>query len=396
MGRCAFIIVIIFNLIVCVANGQSIEDLCKKREKAAQSIRKTSKLLAQTSKSTRTSLNKLAIYNKNIQSRKSLIEGINGQISLLNEVIGENEEVIDLMREDLKLMRKEYANMIRHAQRSNVTYDAILFVLSADNLNQAYKRLLYMKQYVSIRKKQVETIDALKQLMEIKVADLQKRKDEKAELLGEKEAERVKLEQEQKKQLVTVAQLKKKQRELKKILAEQRKVELKLQREIEKLIAEAERKARKGKGFELTPEQKLISDNFVQNKGRLPWPVESGIVVDKFGEHAHAVLKNIKVKNNGVDIATNPHANVRAVFKGEVSRVVLIPGGNMAVIIRHGEFLSVYSNLENVIVKMGDHVDTKQKIGSVFTDKTDEQKAVLKFQVWKGSQKMNPEFWIAK
>jgi len=146
----------------------------------------------------------------------------------------------------------------------------------------------------------------------------------------------------------------------------------------------------------MTPEEILVSANFEQNRRRLPWPVERGVITDHFGVHQHPVLKNIQVKNNGVDISTVQGAKARSVFGGEVSRVFVVSGGNYAVIIRHGKFLTVYSNLVDVLVKSGDKVSIKQTIGTIGTDNEDDNKTVLKFQIWKENVKMNPEEWIAK
>lgn len=175
-----------------------------------------------------------------------------------------------------------------------------------------------------------------------------------------------------------------------------------MSREIQKIIDEEIQKAKakakeSGKTtYEMTPEEKLASANFEQNKRRLPWPVERGVITDHFGVHEHPVLKNIQVKNNGIDISTSEGAKARAVFAGEVSRVFMVSGGNWAVIIRHGKYLTVYSNLVNVQVKPGDKVAIKQTIGTVGTDSSDEDKTVLKFQIRKETATMNPEEWIAR
>ena len=139
-----------------------------------------------------------------------------------------------------------------------------------------------------------------------------------------------------------------------------------------------------------------MGDNFEQNKNRLPWPVERGIITEHFGIHKHPVLSNVEIRNNGINIATEIGAKVRTVFNGEVSRVFGISGGNTAVIIRHGNYLTVYSNLREVVVKKGDLVSTKQTIGTVFTDTADGNKSILKFQIWRENTKLDPEQWIVK
>jgi len=188
------------------------------------------------------------------------------------------------------------------------------------------------------------------------------------------------------------------QKSLRQKLKQQQKIEQQLEREIQKIIEEEARKNQEkgGFGFALTPEQKLIGDGFAQNIKRLPWPVERGIITEHFGIHRHPILTNVQIKNNGINIATEIGAKVRSVFNGEVSRVFGISGGNSAVIIRHGKYLSVYSNLREVVVKKGDNVSTKQVIGTVYSDLEEGNKSILKFQIWLESQKLNPEDWIGR
>ncbi|NLA23839.1 MAG: peptidoglycan DD-metalloendopeptidase family protein, partial [Bacteroidales bacterium] len=206
-----------------------------------------------------------------------------------------------------------------------------------------------------------------------------------------------KLEQEQNSQTKTLNNLKNKESELKRKLQQQQQSANKLQREIEKLIAEEARRSSGGKSttYVLTPSEKIISTNFANNKGRLPWPVEKGVITSRFGKQAHPVIKNITIDNAGVDISTNPGANVRAIFDGEVRSVMSMPGAQNIVIIRHGEYLSVYTHLMSVNVKVGDHVNTKQNIGKVYTD-IDENKTILHLEVWFKEAKENPAVWLAK
>ena len=189
-----------------------------------------------------------------------------------------------------------------------------------------------------------------------------------------------------------------KEKELGKKLESQRKAEVRLQQEIERVISEeakkVNRKSSNEKGFALTSEEKLLSGDFSNNRGKFPWPVQRGLITDHFGEHPHAVLKYVVVRNAGVDITTQANAKARAIFKGEVTKIVAIPGGNIAVIIRHGNYLTVYSNLSEVFVKAGQQVDSKEEIGSIFTDLSDDNKTVLKFQLWRENTKLDPEEWL--
>jgi septal ring factor EnvC (AmiA/AmiB activator) len=225
---------------------------------------------------------------------------------------------------------------------------------------------------------------------------LEEQKRAKQLLVEETENETRQLFTEQSQQDAEYKKLRKQQHSLRQKLKQQQRVEQQLEREIERLIAETASKNRKegSFGYELTPEQQLVSANFAQNKKRLPWPVERGVVIEHFGMHRHPVLSNVQINNNGVNIATEVGSSVRAVFNGEVSRVFAISGGNSAVIIRHGNYLSVYSNLKEVMVKAGDNVTTKQAIGKLYYDSSDGNKSILKFQIWHENQKLDPEEWI--
>jgi murein DD-endopeptidase MepM/ murein hydrolase activator NlpD len=288
--------------------------------------------------------------------------------------------------------------MIRFAQQNQTNYSKLLFVLSAKSFNQAYKRLLYLRQYAEYRKKQAELILWIRDLIDQKVQKLQKQRSEKEDLLQSKKKEADRLAAERQQQGQYLSSLQEKQKEFKRKIREQQQIESQLSREIQQIIDEEVNKSKaSGKtGFGLTPEQKLVSGQFEGNKHRLPWPVERGVITDHFGVHEHPALKNIQIRNNGIDISTSQGAKARAVFAGEVSRVFLVTGGNYAVIIRHGKYLSVYSNLINLLVKAGDQVTAKQPLGTIGTDYSDGDKTVLKFQIWKENEKQNPEDWMAR
>jgi len=311
--------------------------------------------------------------------------------------------------------------MIVFAQKNQTNYSKLLFVLSSNSFNQAYKRIMYLRQYTEYRKRQADLIQWIRDLIQVKVTRLEQQRAEKETLLQSKKHEADQLNKEKKQQGQYLTTLQKKQKEFEKKLKEQQQIEAQLSNEIQKIVEEEVRKARErarelarerakevakqtGKpvikspettSYEMTPEEKLASGLFEQNKRRLPWPVERGVITDHFGVHEHPVLKNIQVKNNGIDISTAQGAKARAVFAGEVSRVFMVTGGNMAVIIRHGKYLTVYSNLINVQVKSGDKVSIKQTIGTIGTD-SDDEKTVVKFQIWKENEKLNPEDWISR
>lgn len=378
--------------------SQSVEELKKKKEEAENQIKYTSKLLNEVQKSQTTSLNKVRLLNKQIEQRHSVITTINGEIDLYQQLIENNTLAIYLMKTDLTNLKKEYADLIRLAYRNRNAYDQVLFLLSADNVNQAYRRYLYMKHYTTYRQNQAAVIETIEAVLDEKMKKQEEQKLIKLQLVNDTKKEAVQLSQEKLQKNAELQKLQKEQQLLRKKLEQQQKIEQQLEREIERIIAEEARKSAKPgtKGLSLTPEQKLVGDNFEQNKGRLPWPVERGVITEHFGINQHPVLTNVQTRNNGISITTEKGAKVRAVFSGEVTRVFGITGGNTAVIIRHGKYLSVYSNLREVTVKMGDKVKTKQEIGTVFTDVDDSNKTILKFQVWLENQKLNPEQWIGK
>ena len=232
-----------------------------------------------------------------------------------------------------------------------------------------------------------------KQLSELKTLH-----SDKENLLSEHRTETDELKREKSDQNVMIQQLDKQKSELKKKLDEQVQLANKLQKEIEKVIAEELKKSKKAdmKVFQLTPEEKKLADNFISNKSKLPWPTERGVITGFFGENPHPVLKGVFIRNDGIDISTTEDSYIRSVFDGDVTRVFVIPGAHKTVIIRHGNYLSVYSNLSEVFVKQGDKVKTKQTIGKIFTDREDGNKSVLQFQIWKENQKLNPQDWLAR
>ena len=379
-------------------NGQSIDELRIKKEKTLEQIKYTNRLLNETQKDEKSSMNKLNLLNEQIKLRNQLITGYNSEIKLIDGMIAENTRQIKNLDADLVSLKKEYAEMIRFAQKNRNSYDKTLFLLSAKNFNQAYKRLAYLQQYSKYRQKQAAQISDTRNQIDQKVKELENQKKQKQQVLADKQMEARKLDNERAKQGQYVTSLRQKQKDLQKQLREQQKIDEQLSREIERIVEEEARKSQKKgtTGFSLTPEQKLISGQLEQNRGRLPWPVERGIITERFGIHAHPVLKTVQVKNNGIDIATSSGARARSVFDGEISRVFGISGGNMAVIVRHGNYLTVYSNLKTVSVKAGDKIKAKQDLGVIFTDENDGNKTILKFQIWKESQKLDPELWLSK
>ncbi len=390
-----FVLCVFFNISV---SGQSLEELRKRKEKTASEIEYINNLLKETNSNAKASLNRLSVLERQIKLQDALINNITGEIGYLDIAIQQNVKRIDSLSFALQSVKIKYAAMIRYAERNQDNSNQLLFLLSAQDFNQAYKRFVYLREYADYRRIQAEKIAEYKSLITNQLLEFNKKKDEKQHLLVSKVNQTKIIERQKKHQKDVYSELKEKEKDLKKKLENQRKAELRLEQEIERVIADEakkiNRKSSKEPGLALTSEEKVLSGDFSNNRGKFPWPVQRGLITDHFGEHPHAVLKYVVVRNAGIDITTQANARARCIFKGEVTKVVAIPGGNIAVIIRHGNYLTVYSNLSDVFVKAGQQVDGKEEIGSIFTDPNDENRTVLKFQLWKENTKLDPEEWL--
>ncbi|MDB4584301.1 peptidoglycan DD-metalloendopeptidase family protein [Draconibacterium sp.] len=392
------LLIVFFLIMASVGFGQTLTDLQKKKQDAAKEIEYTSGLLKEIQQDQRSSLSRLRLLDNRIKQRNTILSSIQEEINVYEEFINNNSMVIEMLENDVEQIKKEYAELIRSAYRNRNVNDKILFLLSAENVNQAHRRFLYMKRYTSYRENQAELIGVIQSVLSAKVGKLEHQKKIKQQLIEETQQENLNLSKEKSQQNLEYRKLQNQQGKLRRKLRQQQQIEQQLERQIQQIIEDeaGKNKTTGGSGFTLTPEQKLIGDNFAQNKKRLPWPVERGVITEHFGIHRHPVLTNVQIENNGINIATEAGSKVRAVFNGEISRVFGITGGNTAVIIRHGKYLSVYSNLREVVVKKGDKVSTKQSIGTVFLDEDDGNKSILKFQIWHENQKLDPEDWIGR
>ncbi|MBL4716351.1 MAG: peptidoglycan DD-metalloendopeptidase family protein [Bacteroidia bacterium] len=389
-----------FILTFEISSAQNITNLEKQRiqkEKEKNQLHKDielgNKLLEETKKTKSVSLNQLQVLNKQIQARKRLIHVINSEIVVLNKQIVEINEVIKSLERDLQSLKDEYAKMIYHAYKNKDSYSRLMFLFAAEDFKQAYHRLKYLQQFSHHRKTQAKLIIRTKESLSNKVSDLEFKKNEKNELLKSKQLENRTLKVEKTNKTKLISNLKAKESELKKEIQAKQRAAQRLNKAIEDIIRKEIESRRKKKEIDLTPEAKALSNKFETNKGKLPWPVEKGLITGVFGKQSHPVLKGIEINNNGIDIKTNKGSEVRAIFDGTVTGVVSIPGANKAVIIRHGEYLSVYSNLKKVYVNRGDKVSTKEHIGLVHTNNLDGN-AEVHFEIWKNTTKLNPALWI--
>jgi len=397
-----FPLIYFFLCVMSAGFGQNKKQILQDdKKKIEDEIEYNTRLLKETKKTKKTTLNQLIIIKNQLEAREKLIQTINEQIRSVDEQINLNNEIINDLKKDLENLRKEYAQMIYYAYKNRSSFDRLMYVFAASDFNQAFKRLKYFQQYANYRKTQAELIIKTQEGIHTTILELENHKKEKIELILSLKEERDQLASTRNQQNSTYYTLSQKEKELAKTIREKEKAAKKLQNEIEKIIAEEIRLASKKSGttktgtFALTPAEMKLSSSFEDNKGGMPWPLEKGIISSTFGEHAHPVLKQVKTKNNGIDIITDKDMKARAIFSGEITRVISIPNYNYVVMIRHGEYLSVYSNLSEIFVQKGEQVTTKQEIGKIHTDKK-ESKTELHFELWKGKTLLNPSSWLAK
>jgi septal ring factor EnvC (AmiA/AmiB activator) len=382
-------------LVLCFVSslaGQTKADLEEQRKKTLDEIAYVDNLLTNTAKEKSASISALKILGNKLNLRESVIKGMGEEINLLKERIELNSLAIGMMEGDLVILKSEYSRAIVNSYKSKKLNPDIVYILSAKDYNQGYKRLKYLQQVTKLRRKESEIIAELKEQIEdskyrlendlMKISDLQTRELYQKNLLQS--------EQDRKQRMVKSLNAKEKQ--LQKDLEEKKKIARRIEKELARII-EAEKK--KSAVTALTPEQKLIGDNFLDNKGRLPWPVEKGVITEHFGTHQHPVLKYVTEKNDGIDITSSGKSKARSVYKGEVTAITAISGANITVIVRHGKYLSVYNNLINIKVKKGDKVETKQEIGDVFSDPGNNYSCTIKFMIFE-ERFLDPEQWIAK
>ncbi len=394
----------LLNTAPSLAQKQTKKDLENKKKQLQKEIEYTNQLLNETKKNKKLSLNQLVTLNKKISAREELIATINSEISVLNKQINDNNESIKGLQNDLVKLKADYAKMIYYAYKNQDAYSRLMFIFASKDFEQAFMRLKYLQQYSDYRHKQAEMIVNTQKNLNVKVQDLQVKKSDKRVLLGSEEIEKQNLTSEKTEKEQVFSQLQEQESKLKKDLEKKKKDAEKLQQAIQRVIEKELEKAQKEAATAnkpkpqkliLTPESQLLSNSFASNKSKLPWPVAKGIISEHFGVHPHPLMPDIDINNNGVDIATNTGSLARAVFDGEVKAVVNMPGSGQFVLIRHGEFLTIYSNLREVYVKVGDRIKTKQNLGSIVFDE-DDSKTLLHFEVWKGQTKLDPEVWLYK
>ena len=438
-------VIILFSFVMLIAyTPQSFaqkgnkKDLENKKKKLKEEINTINDLLHETKSNKKMSMNQVAILNKKISVREELINTIKSEIHLINKQIIENQTAINNLNATLDKLKKDYAAMVYFDYRNSDAYNKLMFLFAADSFNQAYQQYKYTQQIAEYRRKKAVEITATQAEITEKIAELNSRKEEKKQLLSSEDSEKENLAKEKTEQENTLSNLQQTEKHLKDDLNNKRNEIENLNAAIKKLIQEeikrqqeeeknralaltkkkkdraerakerreksktkkidAEIKAdEKAEAAEIaeTKEAEQLSSDFASNRGKLPWPVAKGVITIGFGEQEHPTIKGFMINNNGVEISAAKGQNARAVFEGVVTGITSVPGIGKIVIIRHGDYLSVYSNLQEVLVKSGDKIVLKQSIGSIAFNE-DENRNVINFQIWKGQKILNPEEWLYK
>ena len=409
MKRIASLFMLFFTLIhsteLDAQSTKSREQLEKDKVAIQTRLKEFDAILKQTSATKKTSIGQLNAITSQFKSQNRLVNTLDREVGLLSNEILEIENKIAGLEKQLIELKAEYSRMIYNSSKLNRGLSIVAFVFSSSNFNQLYMRLKYLKQYTESRKKQAEQIEKLSTELANQRIQLDERKVDKEVVLVEEKTEKQKLEVMRKEQQGLVNTLSKKERDIQRQITATKKQQEQLNRmikaAIEAEIRAAETAAKKenststkkaGTSMPMTPEAAALSSSFAGNKGKLPWPVEQGIVSQGYGTYPHPSLKGIMLDNDGIDIRTQPNASVRAVFDGVVTKITTIPGYGNTIIIKHGEYFTMYSRLKSISVSNGQTVKAKSVIGQVATNA--EGEAEVHFQTWKGLQIMDPATWI--
>lgn len=392
--KASFLIGFVFAFTVLAA--QTKDELQAQKQRAFSDLKLARELMEKTAEKRSSSVQQYRILQRGINSRASLISTLEQEVKLLDLDIRDlNAQITRLVAENEK-NKEEYARMIYYAYRNHTDYEKFMYILAGASISQTYQRYKYLKYISEYRVQKAHEIESTVEELDQREQELSQLKNDKLRVLEEKEAEQETLVRERSQRSRMIEQLKGEEKKLKKEIDEKERITRELESKIREIIEEEARRLNSRNIYAaLTPEQELVGKDFRKNMGKLPWPVDKGIITVGYGNHEVPGLRGSSVKNNGIDISSTPGTNVRTVFEGEVTKVFAILGANYTVLIRHGEYLSVYQNLVNVRVKTGDKVLTKEVIGEAFSDDS-ENVAEVHFEVWQERDILNPEEWLSK
>lgn len=389
------ILFISFILLCSIGGAQSINQIKKEKEKSEKEISYLNQLLKEARNNKTVSVERLNIIRQKISQSKRLIESLSREVHYLESQIRKNEDRIAGLNKNRESMLDMYAKLIYGLWKKKDKTNILMFIFAASDFNQAYNRYKYFEQIQTYSRRQLSLIGQMNDSLDIRNKELNRLVTSKNVVLQDINIKNKDLAEQQVTERKLIQDLQSREKEITRKLDTEKKNRKKLERELSKLIAQqAKKSGSSSSAYKMTPEEKLLSDDFVKNKGKLPWPVAEGIITEKFGVNTHPVYKRVSIENYGINITTSKNAEIRAVFNGVVSEIWLMPGFNNVVIIRHGNYLTSYSNLVDLNVKKGQKVSTKQVIGKVAYDEN--KGSVLNFQVWNNMERQNPELWLAK
>lgn len=395
-------LLLLFCSVSLQAQSKKQQELENRRQEIQKEIQQINTLLFQGKKEQKSVLSRVEDLDYKITVRQNLIKITNQQANLLTREINNNQKNITNLRDKLKLIKEEYAAMVVKSYKGKSEQSKVMFLLSSINFQQAYKRLQYIKQYANHQKKQGEEIKIKTLELQELNEDLLNQKKSKQKLIDENKLAKNELEKELKQHETLMNSIKKNLNKYTSQIKTKQKEADRIDKEIEKIIRDAIAKSNKKAGkssssttFALTAEGRTLAANFTANKGKLPWPVEEGVVKVRYGTQRSPIDRSIPIKSNGVRIATNKGEKVRAVFKGTVMSIITPKNGNNTVLIRHGNYITIYKNLSKIYVNKGDKIITKQDIGEVLTNRASGE-TILSFVIYKEGKTQNPAHWIYK
>jgi len=406
-GLFIFLLFCIFSL--PAQQSVQVRELEKQRLAALADIEKTNQLLKANTQSTSNALSRLNLLIQQINSRRGMIQLLNQEISSLGNDINSKEKQINILENDLDAKKQHYAASIRKMYLHSNNQDYLLFILSSQGFTQSFHRIMYLKAYSSWQKKQAEEIVEKQNSINREKKLLIAQRNDKLNLLGTRRSEENQLSIEEGNKKNEIKTLEKNKKSLQADLAKKQKQANALNQQIKNIIADEISKSEKAAksetgvnrtaevkgGYAMTETERKLSSTFAGNKGNLPFPLRGNYkIVGYFGVHQHKELTRIVTNNNGIDIETTSENEARAVFDGVVSRIFTLPGYNNSIIIRHGNYLTLYSNVDQVYVKQGDKVSTGQALGKIYTDKEKGNSTLLHFEIWKEQTKLDPLAWI--
>ncbi len=396
---------VVLLLFACTAvDAQNIAETRRQYQETMKRIEETDKALSANEKSVKNQLYRYNVINEKVKENQRYLNKLNAAYDQTKAKIGKLSKELNELQAELEIRQDQYAKMVRQLYIRLGDNDKLLFIFSADNLNQSWRRMRYLNDYARYQRQQAEKIKEKQAEIALSKQQLEKSRQEQAQLVSEQMSEQNRLKKERSAQNSIVQDLKKKRVKLQAELRKDKQKAERLNKKIEEIIA-VENKNSSGEAgkkgvvtaYAMSVDEKKLATEFGNNMGKLPFPVsEPGTVIVHFGEQKHKDMKYVQTSSNGIDIQTKPGASARAIFKGTVSKVFAVQGTNFSIIVRHGNYLSVYSNLEKVTVKAGQTVKIGDKLGTIYSDSDQGGLTIMHFQIWKDLQKLDPEVWLQR